>query len=158
MNLPMGWDVRFSQGILQSYKPPNWMGCKILPGNLTILQTSPWDVRWQSYNLANCMQTILQPGCRHGCFEVPWLSEMLVGTPRDRLDLKRTCSIAFFKSFRALALAASSLTSRFRPCCWVSHFLYFGVPLGGTPMARAKRKQGVCTQDAWAYGWLRRKL
>ena len=167
----MGWDVRFPQGTLQSYNLTNHgMECKILPGNLTISQTTPSDgmqyFHKPPHGMYDCNLTILQtesrqfpslaattaaskyPGCRT-CL----LERRVTGSTSDC-----SCSIAFFRSFRALALAASSLTSRFRLFCWVSHFLYFGVPLGGTPMARAKRKQGVCTHDAWAYSWLRGNL
>ena len=89
---------------LQSYKPPHWMGCKIIPGNLTILQTPPWDVRLQSYNLTDCKQTILQPGCRHRCLEIPWLSEMLVGSPRGRLDLRTQLLDRVLQEFLCLGL------------------------------------------------------
>ena len=49
----MGWDVKISQGILQSYNPPHGMGCKIPPGNLTILQ---------SYNPPHGMGCKILPG------------------------------------------------------------------------------------------------
>ena len=66
----------FSPGnftILQSYKPPHGMGCKILPGNLTILQTTSLDVRFSQ----GILQFHKSPQCLHVGFVLYRFGECL---------------------------------------------------------------------------------
>ena len=107
------------------------MGCKI-----AILLSYKWQ--------ANNSPAWLPPPLPRNTLR----SEMLIGTPRDRLDLRTPLLDRVLQELSRLGPAGLQPDIPLPPLLLSKPLLVFRGAPGGTPMASARREQGVCTQDA----------